>query len=56
MLSSLRREVREETGLEIGAPTLRAVIVADEGEGPGVLIFVYVAHSAGRQVRICRTR
>ena len=51
VLSSLCREVREETGLEIEQPALRAVIIADEGSGPGVLIFVYMASSASRTVR-----
>lgn len=51
VLASLRREVREETGLEIADPVLRAVIVADEGNGPGVLIFVYIATAASRLVR-----
>ncbi len=51
VLSSLHREVREETGLEITEPALRAVIVADEGAGPGVLIFVYTATSASRLLR-----
>lgn len=51
VLASLYREVREETGLEIAAPVLRALIVADEGAGPGVLIFVYTASSASRLLR-----
>lgn len=50
VLTSLRREVREETGLEIDEPRLRAVVVADEGAGPGVLFFVYCATSATRAV------
>jgi 8-oxo-dGTP diphosphatase len=50
VLASLRREVREETGLEVESPALRAIIVADEGDGPGVLIFVYTADSASRDV------
>ena len=51
VLSSLYREVREETGLEIAEPALRAVIVADESAGPGVVIFVYTATSASRLLR-----
>ena len=51
VLTALRREVREETGLEIEQPCLRAIIVADEGPGPGVVIFVYTADSATRAVR-----
>ncbi len=52
VLSSLRREVREETGLEIERPTLRAVLVVDEGPAPrpGVLVLVYTAWSASRAV------
>lgn len=51
VLTSLQREVFEETGLAIKAPRLRAVIVADEGEGPGVVIFVYTAGCSTRSVR-----
>lgn len=51
VLSAVQREVREETGLEIAQPSLRAVIVADEGAGPGVLIFVYTAFSNARVLR-----
>ena len=51
VLAALRREVREETGLNIEQPCLRAVIMADEGAGPGVVIFVYTADSASRAVR-----
>jgi 8-oxo-dGTP diphosphatase len=51
VLTSLRREVLEETGLEIENPRLRAVIVADEGDGPGVLIFVYTAGCTTRVLR-----
>jgi 8-oxo-dGTP diphosphatase len=45
VLAGLRREVREETGLEIANPSLGAVIVADGGSGPGT------ATSASRAVR-----
>lgn len=50
VLASLEREVREETGLSIERAELRAVIIADEGAGPGVAIFVYTATSAGRDL------
>ena len=51
VLASLRREVREETGLKLIDPTLRAIVVADEGgETPGVVIFVYTAGCSSRRV------
>ena len=51
VLSSLYREVYEETGLTIARPRLRALIVADEGNGLGVLIFVYTAPAANRNTQ-----
>jgi 8-oxo-dGTP diphosphatase len=51
VLSSLCREVREETGLAIHDPRLRAIIVADEAAGPGVVIFVYTAATDSRDVK-----
>jgi 8-oxo-dGTP diphosphatase len=51
VLSSLHREVLEETGLTIVSPRLGAVIVADEGQAHGVVIFVYTAIALGRDVR-----
>ena len=50
VLSSLQREVYEETGLVIASPQLRAVIVADEGTANGVVIFVYTAWVPQREV------
>jgi 8-oxo-dGTP diphosphatase len=50
VLSSLHREVREETGLTITSPRLGAIIVADEGQANGVVIFVYTAIAPSRGV------
>jgi 8-oxo-dGTP diphosphatase len=48
ILSSVRREVREETGLEIEGARLRAIIHADEEAGPGVVFFVFTSRSSSR--------
>jgi 8-oxo-dGTP diphosphatase len=51
-LDGARREVREETGLELDALTLRGLIqVAGQAPHPGVLLFVYVARTAKRAVK-----
>lgn len=51
VLTSLRREVREETGLEIENPCLRAVLNVDEAGKPGVVIFVFLATATSRRVQ-----
>lgn len=51
ILSSMHREVREETGLEIADARLRAVVNVDEGGKPGVVFFVFTARSDSRQLR-----
>lgn len=51
VLTSLRREVQEETGLSIEAPVLRAVITAEEPQKPGVIVFVFTATSPTRPVK-----
>jgi 8-oxo-dGTP diphosphatase len=56
VFSSLQREVAEETGLQLVNPVLRAVIVsaeviAGDSNQSGVLVFVYTASSASREVR-----
>jgi 8-oxo-dGTP diphosphatase len=51
VLSSARREVREETGLDVPHLLLRCLLHVDEGAGqPGVLVFVFVGHTAQRDV------
>ena len=51
VLTALRREVQEETGLSIEAAVLRAVITAEEPQKPGVVVFVFTATSPTRQVK-----
>jgi 8-oxo-dGTP diphosphatase len=54
LLASVRREVREETGLELGDACLRAVVNVDEAGKPGVVLFVFTAPSDSRQLRSSR--
>ncbi len=51
LLSSMHREVREETGLEIADARLRAVVNVDEGGKSGVVFFVFTARSDSRELR-----
>jgi 8-oxo-dGTP diphosphatase len=47
--SGALREIREEAGLEPADLALRALVhVTGQGGSPGVLLFVYVGHVAGR--------
>lgn len=51
VLSSARREVYEETGLEVPNLTLRCLLHVDEGlDRPGVLVCVFVGHTNQRDV------
>lgn len=55
VLGSARREVREETGLEPGELSLRAVVhVRGADDLPGVILFVFVGRAPSRQVRPSR--
>ncbi|NDJ60981.1 MAG: NUDIX domain-containing protein [Chloroflexi bacterium] len=49
-LTSARREIREETGLEVSDLRLRAVYNIDAGETSGIVLFVFTARSASRAV------
>lgn len=48
-LSSARREIREETGLEIRELLLRAVYNIDAGEATGIALYVFVGRSDNRE-------
>ncbi len=51
ILTSMEREVREETGLEVADSRLRAVVNVDEAGKPGVVFFVFTARVSGRELR-----
>lgn len=48
-LTSARREIREETGLEVRHLRLRAVHNIDTGEASGIMLFVFTAESSQRE-------
>lgn len=50
-LTSARREIREETGLNVTDLHLRAVYNIDAGETTGIILFVFTARSQTRQVQ-----
>jgi 8-oxo-dGTP diphosphatase len=51
VLLAARREVYEETGLDVPDLMLRCLLHVDEGaEHPGVLVFVFVGHVQQREV------
>lgn len=47
--TAARREIREETGLEIGTLQLAGLILVDTGEAPGVLIGVFIGEAPERR-------
>lgn len=49
-LTSARREIKEETGLDVTDLRLRAVYNIDAGEATGIVLFVFTALSASRDV------
>lgn len=49
-LTSARREIREETGLDVHDARLRAVYNIDAGEATGIVLFVFTAVSDSREV------
>ena len=48
--AAMLREVREETGLAVSDLRLRGVTNIDAGPAAGILMFVFTAHAAGREV------
>jgi 8-oxo-dGTP diphosphatase len=50
-LTSARREILEETGLEVHNVRLRAVYNIDAGEVTGILLLVFTAHCDNRQTQ-----
>jgi 8-oxo-dGTP diphosphatase len=51
VLSSMEREVREETGLELADARLRAMVAVEESGKSGVVLFVFTARSDSRELR-----
>ncbi len=49
-LTGARREIKEETGLDVRDTTLRAVYNIDAGEATGITLFVFTAVSDSRDV------
>ena len=49
-LSGVRREIKEETGLEVHDIQLRAIYNVDAGDSVGIVLFVFTAMSDTRQV------
>src|SRR5215813_2874096 len=50
-LTSARREIKEETGLDVRDLRLRAVYNIDAGETTGIVLFVFTALSDTRAVK-----
>lgn len=49
-----RREIREETGLEVSELYLRGILHVSLSQGPGVLVFCFVGPAPSRSVRPSR--
>jgi|YelNatPaOPRAMG01_1025707.scaffolds.fasta_scaffold84127_1 8-oxo-dGTP diphosphatase len=50
-LQAARREVREETGLEVETLHLAGIVHVSLSQGHGVLLFLFVGEAPGREVR-----
>ncbi len=50
ILSSARREIREETGLEVRALHLAGTVTVDTGDEVGIMIFVFRGDYAGGEL------
>lgn len=53
ILTSLLREVEEESGLHLNAPRLRGVINIDAGHSSGIMLFVFTAEARSREFHDC---
>jgi 8-oxo-dGTP diphosphatase len=51
-LTSVRREIMEETGLNVHTLRLRAVYNIDAGEATGILLFVFTAQTDRRDAQV----
>lgn len=51
--TGMLREIREETGLIVSDLQLRGVYNIDAGEDAGIIVFIFSAESASRQVIDC---
>lgn len=51
-LTGARREVMEESGLNISKLKLRAIYNVDAGQESGILLFVYLAYSESREITV----
>lgn len=50
VLSAARREIAEETGLQVAELALRGIVQIDAGQPAGILMFVWTARAASRAV------
>lgn len=50
-LTGAKREILEETGLQVSDLALRAVYNIDAGEATGIILFVFTSHSHSRQTQ-----
>jgi len=51
--SGALREIREETGLTVNNLCLRGIINVDAGHTTGIMLFIFTAQSASREVAAC---
>ncbi|MCK6578066.1 MAG: NUDIX domain-containing protein [Anaerolineae bacterium] len=49
-LSSARREIQEETGLDVTVLELRAIYNIDTGGSSGIILFVFIGQAPSREV------
>ncbi|HEY4689331.1 MAG TPA: 8-oxo-dGTP diphosphatase [Anaerolineae bacterium] len=51
ILSSMARELREETGLTVGRLALRGIVNVNTGDSVGIIVFVFSAEYTSGEVR-----